>query len=271
MPTQAPTGHYPIDATHAHELTRLQKQDNAWAPDTAALLDAIGVGPGWDCLDLGCGPCGLTRTLADRVGPTGQVTGLEYNPDFIEIARRDAPANVRIVQGDAYATGFPDGAFDLVHMRFLASTSGQLDRLLAEAARVVKPGGVLALEEADSSPMAVYPPHPAYLRIKAGMEAIFPVVGGQDPAAHRMYRILLDLGLQDVNFRLGIVGQRPGDPWQEFIPDTAHSVRSALIGGGHFTQDDLERDIADLRAHLQKPGTTFVSFMLVQVWGRKPA
>lgn len=270
MSSHAPSGRYPIEATHAHELERLRQQDLAWAPDTGVLLQAIGIGPGWHCLDMGCGPRGLTRTFSERVGPAGQVTGLEYNPDFVEIARRDAPDNVRIVQGDAWATGLPGDSFDLVHMRFLASTSGDFERLVTEAVRLVKPGGFLALQEADGTSMAVYPPHPAFARFRDAMCTLVPTAIGEDPAGHKLYRVLLAEGLEDVGYRPCVVGQRAGDPWQDYLPDTAYSLRNAFIEAGFYTEAELERDIADLRAHLSTPGTTFVGPMLVQVWGRKP-
>jgi len=141
------SGAYPIDNVDADELERLRLQHEAWAPDTAILLDKIGVGAGWKCLDLGCGPSGLTRVLADTVGSAGHVTGLEYNDAFVAEARLGAPAHVEIVQGDAYNTRLPGGSFDLVHMRFLASVAGDADRLLAEAIRLVRPGGVFACQE----------------------------------------------------------------------------------------------------------------------------
>jgi len=46
------------------------------------------------------------------------------------------------VAGDAYGTGLPDRSFDLVHIRFLASTAGKPEALLAEAMRLTRPDGV---------------------------------------------------------------------------------------------------------------------------------
>ena len=92
-------------ANPSAELDRLARQDAAWMPDTVKLLDLIGVGEGWRCLDLGCGPQGMTLVLSERVGPEGQVLGLDYNPDFVAIARTGAPDNVEIVEGPVEKTG----------------------------------------------------------------------------------------------------------------------------------------------------------------------
>ena len=106
-----------------------------------------GIESGWHCLDPGCGPRGATQLFSDRVGDSGCVVGLEYNPEYVSIARHEAPANVEIVAGDAYTIGFPDSQFDLVHMRFLASTAGETERL-------VKPSGYLVMQETDGSTLA---------------------------------------------------------------------------------------------------------------------
>ena len=81
-----PTSRYPIP-TSAGETARLRMQADAMAPDTAILLDRIGVGAGWHCLDLACGCGGITDLLAARVGAEGQVLGLDRDPDLV---RKDA-------------------------------------------------------------------------------------------------------------------------------------------------------------------------------------
>ena len=197
-PSAPPSGSYPIDSTHAAELDRLRAQDQAWSSHMTALLDRVGVAKGWHCLDLGCGPQGATHDLSERVGESGHVIGLEFNPNFVTVARSNAPPNVEIVEADAYSTGLPDASFDLVHMRFLASTSGEPDRLIDEAIRLIKPGGWFAMQEADATTLACYPPHPAWTRLRDGLVSLFPEAQGDDPAAHRHYRMLRARGLESV-------------------------------------------------------------------------
>ena len=97
-------------------MQRLWLQDAVLAPETDALLDRLEIRPDWDCLDLGCGPGGLTAALSARV-PAGSVVGLDYDEVFVALAAERAAANVRFIRSDAYATGLPDAAFDLVHMQ----------------------------------------------------------------------------------------------------------------------------------------------------------
>src|SRR2546423_5425624 len=140
------SGHYPIER-RAGEIERLHIQSAAFARDVEVMLDLIGVREGWSCLDLGCGPGGITEPLSRRVGPSGRVVGLDRDAEFLEHARARAAANVEFRQGDAYASDLPPDGFDLVHMRFLASTSGEPERVIREAIRLCRPGGVVVLQD----------------------------------------------------------------------------------------------------------------------------
>src|SRR4051794_10145908 len=86
-------GSYPIER-RAGEIERLHIQSAAFARDVEVMLDLIGVDKGWSCLDLGCGPGGITAPLSRRVGPTGRVIGLDKDAQFLEYARARAAANV---------------------------------------------------------------------------------------------------------------------------------------------------------------------------------
>lgn len=96
-------------------------------------------------LDVACGTGEITALLARRVGPSGHVTGLDFSPGMLAVARRrleeaGLAARVRLVQGDALAMPFPDGGFDLVTMGFALRNVADLDRALAEMVRVARPG-----------------------------------------------------------------------------------------------------------------------------------
>ena len=84
-------------------------------------------------------------------------------------ARAHAPSNVEFRYGDAYSSGLPADAFDLVHMRFVASTAGNPEGLLQEAKRLVRAGGIVALQEPDVETFKCHPPHPAWDRLMAAM------------------------------------------------------------------------------------------------------
>ena len=262
-------GSYPIEHRKG-EIERLHIQADAIAPDTLIMFDRIGVQPGWSCLDLGCGPRGITDLLSKRVGPSGRVVGVDKDQDFLAYGRAHAPANVEFRHGDAYASGLPSGQFDLVHMRFIASTAGEPEKLLREATRLARPGGVVALQEPDVATFSCYPPHPAWDRLMAAMLDVFAAAGGDIYLARRLYLLARQAGLLDVQYRPFVWGMRSTDPMTDHLPATVESLRGAIIGRGLISEAELPVLIEQCRRHLRDPGTVTTSFMVAQVWGRKP-
>jgi SAM-dependent methyltransferase len=261
------SGHYPLEQ-RAGEIERLLVQGQAMAPDTLAMLDRFGSMGGWRCLDIGCGPHGITDLLSTRVGATGRVVGLDMNPGFLEFARRHAAPNVEFRNGDAYGTGLPDATFDLVHMRFVASTAGDPERLLREAKRLAKPGGIVALQEPDGSTLNCYPPHPAWEKLKTAELAAFSAVGADLELARRLYFIVRQASLRDVQYRTALLGVRANDPMVDYLPSTVESLRTTIVRLGLLGEHELDAALAECRAHLAKPDTSFTMYTVAQVWGR---
>lgn len=264
-----PTGRYPIER-RAGEIERLHAQAETLAADAEAMLARIGVAAGWHCLDLGCGPRGITDLLSRRVGARGRVVGLDADAAFVEHGRKLAPGNVEFLQGDAYRTGLPGDSFDLVHVRFVASTAGEGLKLLREAIRLAKSGGFVAFEESDSSSLACFPPHPAWDRLQAAMEAVLERSGGSPRFGQGMYKMFHDEGLRELGYRPFVLGVRAGDPFHDFLPATVESMRAALLKEKLLESREIDSLLAECRAHLARPDTVFSLYTTVQVWGRKP-
>lgn len=121
------------DAYH-HAFAALTSQS------VAPLLDAAGVGKGSAVLDVATGP-GYVAAAAAKRG--AKVTGVDFSRAMVERARRDYPA-VEFRQGDAEALAFADGSFDAVVMNYGLLHLARPDQALAEARRVLHPGGRLA-------------------------------------------------------------------------------------------------------------------------------
>jgi SAM-dependent methyltransferase len=267
MPTSY-SGNYPIERRPG-ETERLLIQGAAMAPDAEVMLNRIGVKEGWSCLDMGCGPRGITDLLSKRVGARGRVVGLDMDVQFLEVARAGAQENVAFQQGDAYGSDLPDGSFDLVHMRFVASTAGDPERLLKEAIRLARPGGIVALQEPDGSSLNCYPPHPAWERLKAALLGAFRGVGADVQLAKRLYAIVRQTGLEDVQYRSFLIGVRSGDPMADYLPSTVESLRGTVIKLGLLSESEFSGVLAECRNHLRKPDTSFTMYTVAQVWGRK--
>jgi demethylmenaquinone methyltransferase/2-methoxy-6-polyprenyl-1,4-benzoquinol methylase len=108
--------------------------------------DLAAVGPGDRALDVATGTGDLAIELARRVGPGGKVVGSDFSEEMLELARRKEPT-LRWEWANALELPYDDGEFDAATVGFGARNFSDLDRGLAEMARVVRPGGrVVVLE-----------------------------------------------------------------------------------------------------------------------------
>ncbi len=104
------------------------------------LLQAAGVKSGMRLLDVACGP-GVASAQAAAMG--ARVTGVDFSPEMIAEARRRHPA-IAFETGDAEALPFPDASFDAVIANFGIHHVERPERAIAEARRVLVPGGNFA-------------------------------------------------------------------------------------------------------------------------------
>jgi ubiquinone/menaquinone biosynthesis C-methylase UbiE len=111
-------------------------------PLAVALADAAGVQAGMRALDVGCGPGGLTRELAARLG-ADHVAAIDPAEQFADACRaRNPGADVRV--GAAEDLPWDDGAFDAALASLVIAFMRDADVGVREMARVTRPGGVVA-------------------------------------------------------------------------------------------------------------------------------
>jgi SAM-dependent methyltransferase len=256
------------------ELERLALQARVWEPAAERMLQRIPLPPEARCLDLGCGAMGALGPLARAAGPGGSVVGIEADPASLAAARRWLDAqhfgNVMVREGDAYATGYPDGAFDLVHVRFLLASVGRDDALLRECVRLLRPGrGVLALQEPDASSWGCWPPRPGWDALKQAILTAFRLGGGDLDAGRRIFSMLRGSGLEDVQARAEVQVLPPGHPYRRLPAQFAASLRRRILDGGILEEPDLEAAIEDVEAAAADSDTLVTTFIVVQAWGRR--
>lgn len=139
----------------------------ACRPEYEAMLNSVGIQPGWHVLDAGCGVGSFLPTMMEIVGPSGNITAIDFDPGNVEVARRrgDAltlatPLNVHV--GSILDLPFADNDFDAVWcsntLQYL--TDAEVSVALGEFHRVVRPGGLVALKDADLSLMRISPTTP---------------------------------------------------------------------------------------------------------------
>jgi SAM-dependent methyltransferase len=145
----------------------------------ARTLAALAVRPGERGLDIGCGPAFLSLELARAVGDAGRVTGLDSSPEMREAAvarltQAGLLSRVHLVAGDAARLEFPDGTFDFVVAVQVYLYVPDVAGALAEAWRVLRPGGRIVVVDTDwDSCVWGTADRPRHLRVMEGRLAYF--------------------------------------------------------------------------------------------------
>ena len=149
-------------------------------------------------LEVGCGTGAVCRHLATLPG-VAEVTGVDPSPLLIERASELSPAELRFLVGDGRELGLEDGSFDLVVFHTTLCHVPDPERAIAEAHRVLAPGGTLAVFDGDytTTTVAIGAEDPLQACVDASVENLV-----HDPWLLRRIEPLLDAaGFADVAVR----------------------------------------------------------------------
>ena len=157
--------------------------------------------PGMELLDVGSGAGTITCDLAERAVPT-RVTALEVSDTALDLVRREAASrgltNLAFTVGDCHELPIDDNTFDLVHAHQVLQHVTDPVKSLAEMARVCRPGGVVAITDADYGGFRWYPPSAALDRWLQLYEAVARENGGHPDAGRRLLSWARQAALSDV-------------------------------------------------------------------------
>ncbi|WP_246820802.1 methyltransferase domain-containing protein [Bradyrhizobium iriomotense] len=126
---------------NAKRLQRLYLTGDVKA-QRAETIRQLDLSAGERVLDIGCGPGYLCESMAELVGPHGAVVGIDVSTDMIAVCNRQKASEwISYAIGNATELGHPDASFDAVVCTQVAEYVPDVDRVLIEAFRVLKPGG----------------------------------------------------------------------------------------------------------------------------------
>lgn len=161
LEAQGATGTYALGHTQ-EEYERLRVQSRAWEAATSRLLDQVGLAPGASCLDAGCGPGETMRLMAQRVGPSGRVTGIDVDgrlgAQTMVMLQSAGHRQCRFAQLDLTDDEpVPGAPFDLVYARLLLYHLPQRVSVLRRLWDAVADGGHLVVHEYDLRTVGIVP------------------------------------------------------------------------------------------------------------------
>jgi SAM-dependent methyltransferase len=138
---------YILDDAATVEYQRLDLMSKILDPWTRGYIEALGVRPGWRCLELGGGNGSVAEWLGATVGSSGSVTAVDVNTALLDLVPSQ---NLTVRQADVRTDELPEGPYDLVTCRaLLHQIAEHAPAVLEKMAAAVRPGGWLLVQEPD--------------------------------------------------------------------------------------------------------------------------
>jgi ubiquinone/menaquinone biosynthesis C-methylase UbiE len=272
----SPTVPYVLGGTQT-EQQRLIAQAEALEGSARWMLDRINLKPGLRAVDVGCVPIGIMNLLSERVGADGIVIGVEREPRFLDMARaeqsRRGLSNVKLVNADALNIGLDKNSYDFVHERLVLINIpvAVLQAVLKEMLSLLKPGGMIAIQEFDFVSFACDPDHPSWnVLFNTWCDAFHAASGSTQFIGRSLARLLRSAGAENVRIHAHANLPQVGEYQRTHILSLIESAPDLMVGSGKLTAAELRDHIAALAKHLADPKTTLIDRLVVQAWGNKP-
>ncbi len=207
--------------------------------------------PGMRLLDCGCGPGTLTLGFAKRVAP-GETIGIDREASqftaTVNAAQRENIGNLHFVTGDIYELPYADASFDVVFASAVLGSVSDPQRVVAEMARVLKPGGIMALKEFDHGGDIIWPLSPLLEKSAELYHGLRRHNGHAEDCGRRLRGWVHAAGC-DVQHLRGFFDQQAGaDELRVYIDRNNYLIDEILgpqyIELGWCTQDDLTAQAA---------------------------
>jgi len=182
--------------THGHHSSVLKAHTWRTAENSAGYL-LPHLDPSMRLLDVGCGPATITCDLAERVSSVIGIEPIDGILEKAEAARAERGAdNVTFEIGSAYELRFDDAEFEVVHAHQVLQHLTDPVGALREMIRVTKPGGLVAVRDADYQGMTWYPEPSGLDRWRESYRAVAKHNGAEPDGGRHLVQWALDAGVE---------------------------------------------------------------------------
>jgi SAM-dependent methyltransferase len=239
-------------------------------PYSRDLIARAALAPGARCLDVGCGGGEVCYLLAEAVGESGEVIGVDIDEDQLEIVRAEAAdRGVRNVTFECrdVTSWEPDSQFDVVYLRFILTHLPDPAGFLASACRHLRPGGTVLAEDID---FRGHLAEPSCRALERSVELYTRTVQnrGADPnIGPRLPGLLRGAGLRDVGVQLIQPAQTTPGGIKELVALTAQRIAATAIGDNLISEDEMSRVVAELFEFARDDTTLLAGPRVFQAWG----
>jgi SAM-dependent methyltransferase len=239
-------------------------------PATSALLDAVDVGEGWQCVDVGCGGGHVTLELGRRVGPAGSVLGIDLDDALLEVARQEAAAQGlrNVTFRKSTAEDLEEIGLDLAYARLVLMHCADPTDVAGRMVGAVRSGGVVAIEDAQFSGCFTYPSCPAYDRWVDWYQETVRRNGGDANVGPRLPTLLQSVGLAILGVRVVQDAFLDG-PKKQLQQMSMAKQKASVVAAGVATVDEYDAAHTEVRAFAADPATLIAGPRIIQAWGQR--
>jgi SAM-dependent methyltransferase len=251
---------------NADPRARLQAAEELLDEGTTRLLTQLGVGPGWQCLEVGAGGGSIARWLASVVGPGGKVIATDVDVRALSPMHE---SNVEVRQHDLVQDPLEEGRYDLVHARLLLEHLADRERALAKLVGAVRGGGWMMVEDVDyvsGIPVSLLgaAEHEKTQSVRLRHFARF----GVDPYLGRYLPGQLRAnGLERIGNEGRVWVMEGGSPGARWFKLSLDHLRSPLTGPDLLTDAEIDR----MLALFDDPAWAAFSPIVMAAWGQRPS
>lgn len=268
---------YPIGETDS-QTRRLITQAQLYNPSTRAFFQAAGIGKGMKVLELGSGVGDVSLVLADLVGPSGRVVGVELKSAAVETARARVAAtgwqNVEYVAGDIESVRL-DHDFDAVVGRFVLMWLPNPLTVLERVVRHVRPGGVVAFQDNDFTfNLLGSAPLPLFDQLTAWLKELQQQGGPDYHMGLKLQQLYQHIGLPAPQFTLDApLGTGASWTGYQFLAETFEMLLLRMQQLGIVVPADVDTShLAErIRTEAVENQAVIVLPAIVGAWSSKPA
>lgn len=260
----------------SRELDRLSFQGAVFAPYTRQLLTEAGLAPGMRVLDVGSGSGDVSFLVAELVGSTGHVLGVDRSAEAVERARgRAIRHNVRNVDfqvGDPASMHF-DRPFDAIVGRLVLMYQDDPATSLRKMMRHLREGGVVAFQELDSTACRSWPAVPTYDIAARWLADALRGSGARPELGLEMHSVFVDSGLPVPTMRMDtLVSGHEDSPVYILMAEAMRTLMPTLekLNIASASQVEVESLADRMRKEVAEKRGVVMSYGLVGAWAKKP-
>lgn len=253
------------DATYtlgrtSHETTRLIEQSRIYGASTHRLCKRAGITVGMRVLEIGSGAGDVALTLAELVGPTGKIVGVDVNAEILDTARHRATdagiQNVEFIASDARDLVFSD-KFDAIVGRFVLMYMAEPTKAFAKLITHVRRGGIVAFQEPEYTlyPAIQHPRTPLMNQLIRWILDVFAHSGAHLDMGIGLHRTFVDAGLPPPTMHLeSPIGAAKTWAGYRYMATIFQSLLPLLEKYGLATADQV--DVDTLATRIRQEVTT---------------